>query len=232
MGIKAFLQERVLDPLQFRYDTFPRLPYQPLPALGRKDARRSDGTIQRWEVIEERIEGAAIGSAMDVGCQVGYFGFALAAKGVATLGVDFDERSLRIARYAARKTGADRVGFLSMEVSPETVDLLPQVDLGLVLSIWHHWVRSYGLDAATDILNRLWARCRVTMFFETGESEMPAEYGLPRMLPTPQAWLGSYLESTCDGAVVSHLGRFKAFAPGGDNTRDTVLRSLFQVSRA
>lgn len=232
MGIKTFLQERVLDPLQFRYDVFPGLPYQPLPALGMVDARRSDGTAERWGVIKERIQGAAVGSAMDVGCQVGYFGFALAANGVPTLGVDLEEKSLRIARYAARKTGTDNVGFLSMAVSPKTVDLLPEVDMVLAMSIWHHWVRVYGFESATTILGRLWERCRVTMFFETGESEMPADYRLPDFVPTPREWLTSYLQETCRGAEVVHLGRFKAFAPGGDNTRNTVLRSLFQVNRA
>lgn len=232
MGIRTFLQARLLDPLQFRYDTFPRLPYQPLPALSKEGARRSDGTVQRWRVIEERIGSSDIGSAMDVGCQVGYFGFALSAKGIPTLGVDLEERALRIARYAARKTGTEEVGFLNMQVSPKTVDLLPEVDLVLVMSIWHHWVRAYGLEGATAILERLWKQCRVTMFFETGESEMPADYGLPAMEPSPQEWLGSYLEKVCAGAEVVHLGRFKAFAPGGDNTRDTVLRSLFQVRRA
>lgn len=232
MGIRTFLQERVFDPLQFQYDTFPRLPYQPLPALSKGGARRSDGTVQRWAVIEEQIRGDAITSAMDVGCQVGYFGFELAARDIPTLGVDLEERALRIARYAARKTGADDVGFLNLHVSPKTVDLLPEVDLVLVMSIWHHWVRAYGLEGATSILERLWKQCRVTMFFETGENEMPADYGLPEMVPTPEEWLGTYLQRTCAGAEVVHLGRFKAFAPGGDNTRDTVLRSLFQVSRA
>jgi hypothetical protein len=231
MGIKEFVQERFLDQVQFRYDTYPRLAYQPLPALGKWDARRSDGTVQRWVVIEERIRRDAIESAMDVGCQVGFFGFALAENGIPTLGVDFEDKALRIAHYAARKIGADEVGFLRMAVSPRTVVLLPTVDLVLSLSIWHHWVHAYGLEGATVILRRLWERCRVTMFFETGENEMPAEYGLPAMEPTPQDWLGCYLEETCAGAQVAHVGQFKAFAPGGDNTRNTVLRNLFQVRR-
>lgn len=232
MGLRTILQTRIIDPLQFRCDTFPQLPYQPLPVLGKTGARRSDGTVQRWNVVEEQIRGSRVTSAMDVGCQVGYFGFALAAKGIPTLGVDLEERALRIARYAARKTGTQDLGFLNMQVSPTTVDLLPEVDLILAMSIWHHWVRAYQIDSATAILAQLWRRCRMTMFFETGEDEMSADYGLPPMAPSPREWLGSYLEKTCTGGEVVHLGQFKAFAPGGDNTRDTVLRSLFKVTRA
>lgn len=231
MGFKTYVQEKLIDRLQFRYDAFPRLPYQPLPILGMADSKRSDGTFQRWAVMEERIRNLAVGSAMDVGCQIGYFDFELASKGIPTLGVDLEDRSLRIARYAARKTGTSDLGFLHMKVSPTTVDLLPEVDLVLVLSIWHHWVRYYGLEDATSILTRLWQRSRVVMFFETGENEMPAEYGLPEMVPTPQQWIGSYLEQTCAGAEVTHLGQFKAFGPGGDNTHNMALRSLFEVRR-
>lgn len=232
MGLRTALQTRIIDTLQFRLDTFPQLPYQPLPILDMPGARRSDGTVDRWRAIEEQISGVDIASAMDVGCQIGYFGFALASKGIPTLGVDLEERALRIARFAARKADVPDLGFLNMRVSPRTVGLLPEVDLVLVMSIWHHWVRAYQLEAATTILAQLWRRCGKVMFFETGEGEMPPDYGLPAMTPTPKEWLGRYLQTSCTGAEVVHLGQFKAFAPGGDNTRDTVSRSLFRVSRA
>lgn len=231
MGIKTILQEKLIDPLQFRYDVFPRLGYQPLPSIGKHKAKRSAGTIERWDIIEKRIEGTDIKTALDVGCQVGFFSLALAAKGIPTLGVDSEDRFVRIARYVARKTKTENIGFLAMLVSPDTVNLLPEADLVLVLSIWHHWVRSFGIERATEILERIWGQCRTTMFFETGEDEMPDAYGLPRMEPTPHEWLEVYLTRTCPGSTVEHLGQFRAFGPGGDNTRHAVLRNLFRVAR-
>jgi len=231
MGIKAFVQSKIIDPLQFRYDIFPRLAYQPLPWIGQDNARRSEGSLARWEAIQRTISGYAVRSALDIGCNVGYFSFSLANKGFPTLGVDSDDRFLRIARYAARRIGANNVGFSSMLVSSKTANLLPDVDLILLLSVWHHWVKAYGLDDATELLARVWGKCAQLMFFETGEDEMPVDYGLPAMEPTPAQWLEDYLAKACPGSTVTNLGQFKAFAPGGDNRRLTVQRNLFVVAR-
>jgi hypothetical protein len=69
------------------------------------------------------------------------------------------------------------------------------------------------------------------MFFETGESEMPSDYALPTMAPTPREWLQRYLEDVCSPARVDCLGQMKAFAPGGSEKTAIVERSLFAVLR-
>jgi hypothetical protein len=65
------------------------------------------------------------------------------------------------------------------------------------------------------------------LFFDTGESEMPASYGLPSMTPDARAWLEDYLGRTCGGGRVEHLGRHRAFDPEGG----PVERNLFAVVR-
>ena len=119
-----------------------------------------------------------------------------------------------------------------MEVGPTTASILPQTDAALVLSVWHHWVKMFGLSDATRILSTIWDRTASVMFFETGQQEMPAEFGMPSMDPSPAEWLAEYLRETCKNASVHSLGEFKAFAPGGSETRRTVVRTLFRVCRS
>src|SRR3954452_11564961 len=164
--------------LRFRADIALRLDYQPLPWLGLQQARRGQGTRSRWRVIEALVDEYAITSAADIGCQVGYFPIALARKGIPTVGIDTDARALRIARYASTRLGLTNTAWWHLGVTPETARLLPAVDLTLVLSIWHHWVHDYGLDGANQMLGVVWARTRAVLFFETGEREMPAAWGL------------------------------------------------------
>lgn len=230
MDLRAALQ-RVIDEVQFRYDILPKLYYQPLPWLGLNHARRGEGTRARWEAIEHALAGQPIGSAMDIGCNVGYFCFALGLKGVPIIGIDMDSRLLRIAQYTSRKLGSPPIGWCNMVVNRETARLLPQVDLVLLLSVWHHWVQAYGLAVAGEILSMVWARSNRVLFFETGEAEMPDEFGLPDMGATPRDWLADYLRGVCAGAEIVHLGRFKAFAPCGDERRGVVYRNLFKVAR-
>jgi hypothetical protein len=81
------------------------------------------------------------------------------------------------------------------------------------------------------MLQQVWARAGKVMFFETGENEMPPEYGLPAMTPTPRAWLQQFLQRTCPASRIECLGEMKAFAPGGSETLAVVHRQLFAVIR-
>jgi SAM-dependent methyltransferase len=234
MSIRDKVQQTI-DALQFRFDVFPTLYYQPLPWLGLKKAKRGAGTEARWAAIESTLNdatsGSAIDSALDIGCNVGYFCFSLASKGIPTLGVDRDDRLVRIAQHAARQLRAHSVGFCKMDLTPDTIRLLPNVDLVLLLSVWHHWVRGYGLEAASEMLAAVWNKSQKVMFFETGEAEMPTEFGLAMLKSSPRHWLEDYLYAMCADAQVTWLGSFKAFAPQGDETQKVVYRNLFKITR-
>lgn len=225
------IQHNLIDPLQFQIDVFPGLRYQPLPWIGYPEANRGSGTSQRWDVMKPIVEQSNSRTALDIGCNVGFFCFAMAEMGLATVGVEGLAKEFRIAAYARRKLRAAHVGLLSLHVAPATVGLLPACDTVLLLSVWHHWVRSYGLTAATSMLRDVWQRTGKLLFFETGESEMPAEYGLPAMTPSPLLWLTGYLSETCAGGTVRSLGQMKAFAPGGSETLAVASRNLFVVAR-
>ncbi|MBI5564479.1 MAG: methyltransferase [Chloroflexi bacterium] len=231
MTIRTLVQ-RGIDELQFRFDAFPTLLYQPLPWLGLTTAKRGEGTEARWAAIESAIDDLAIDSALDVGCNVGYFCFSLAFKGISTLGIDLDDRFLRIAQRAARKLNVAGVAFCNLAINRDTVRLLPEVDLVLLLSVWHHWVRAYGLGAASELLTAVWAKSQRVLFFETGEAEMPPEFGLSMLKSSPRDWLADYLQAMCAHSTVEWLGAFKAFAPQGDESRKVVYRNLFKVTRA
>jgi SAM-dependent methyltransferase len=230
MSIRDRIQHAV-DALQFRFDVFPALVYQPLPWLGLKKARRGTGTEARWAALEAALNDEVIDSAMDIGCNTGYFCFSLAAKGIPTLGIDRDGRFLRIAQYAASQMRAQGVGFCKMDLTPDMIRLLPNVDLVLLLSVWHHWVRGHGLEVASEMLSAVWNKSQKVMFFESGEAEMPAEFGLAMLKSSPRQWLEDYLYAMCADAQVIWLGAFKAFAPQGDETQKVVYRNLFKITR-
>jgi len=230
MGLRLAIQSWI-DRFQFWFDLFPTSPYQPLPSLGIEAAERATGSIERWAAIRKCIADLPISTAMDIGSNAGYFSFALADEGVLTLGIEMDRRLLRIALHAAKKINSNRVGFCHLKIDHRTVELLPTVDLTLLLSVWHHWVRYYGVEQATEILAKVWQRCSRMLVFETGEEEMPPEYGLPEMKPSAKEWIENYLSEFCPSAEIHHLGLFKAFAPGGGEKRSVVYRNLFGLYR-
>ncbi|MGE5691415.1 MAG: hypothetical protein ACM33B_12740 [Pseudomonadota bacterium] len=239
---KAVLRRRridaALDRLRFALDTFPRSRllsrlshrnYQPLPWVGLTEGSRADGTWTRWRAIEGVLDSLpGLRTAVDIGANAGFFTINLARRGLASVAVENDPVAGRTSLYAMRRTGlASTAALLTLEVGPATAELVPAADVVLFLSVWHHLVRGYGLEQATELLRSIWARTHRVLFFDTGEREMPPSFGLPAMEPDADTWLRGYLAETCAGGEVRHLGAHAAFDAAGAS----VERNLYAVVR-
>jgi SAM-dependent methyltransferase len=204
----------LLDRARLRLDRLGLQGYQPMP-MADTGGHRALGTRSRWERISPLIAELQIATALDVGCNSGWFTYQLASAGVATIGVESDPPMTRTAIYVARRARPLPMGILYLHVDASTVKLLPETDCVLFLSVWHHMVRDYGLAAADAILAALWGKTRKVLLFDTGESECIDEFRLPAMVPTPRAWLDAHLGEVCQSAEVRNMGRHAAFAPDG-----------------
>jgi hypothetical protein len=232
----------LFDWVRFRIDTFPRslawlqplgLPelhvstYHDLPWVGVRGGRRAESTKTRWESIAPLVEAHGVRSVVDIGSSAGWFGFKLAERGVRTIAVERSSRGLRLGLYTRKKSRLDDVSFLAMDVTPSTVEQLPAADCVLLLSVWHHFVREWGVEAATGMLEEIWWKTGSLLFFETGEDEMPASWGLPAMLPDARSWLTDFLGEVCAGSSIVHLGLHDALGPENEPRR----RNLFVAVR-
>lgn len=234
----AFYLTKLLSFLQFRVDTTnyifdkPKLDYQPLPWAGINTANvRGEATIDRWLAVKKNSN-LLNKTIKDIGSCVGYFCIAAAEEfNALALGIDSNERFTRIARYAVPEKLIKQCNFINLEVNNKTINFLPITDVSLCFSIWHHWVYSYGLEAATEILQKLWLSTKDTMFFESGEEEIKDEFNMP--FPgdmAANAWLKKYLLENLAGGSVETIGQFEA----GDYKHykiKKVKRTLFKISR-
>lgn len=221
-----------LDGLRFAVDRRPT-PYQPLPWIGIRGTR-AQAVHTRWERILPLCEELGVTSAVDVGCNVGYFPICFALAGTPAVGIDSSRRNLRLMERAVERAGVADIGIMHMRVSLLTVPFVPPADAVLFLSVWHHLVRRWGLESATQIVSTLWERTGRILVFETGQSEMKSDYGLPGMEPSPMEWLESYLSNTCPGGEVRHLGRHQRSHTAGMKPNDSSTsaeRDLWAVVR-
>ena len=216
----------LLDRLRFRIDTLPNGLYQPVPGVPVRAARGA-GSESRWAAMLPVIKAHGVESAVDVGACEGYFSLMLGTEGIPTIAVENMPSNYRTALLAARKTDNRNVGVLALEVTPENVFTLPDADCVLCLSIWHHFVRTYGVSQATQMLEAIWLHTRKVLLFDTGEAEMTLDFGLPEMTPDAHSWLTTYLGETCAGSRIEHLGLHRAFDPAGKPCE----RNLFAVIR-
>jgi hypothetical protein len=219
--------DRVIDRARFRVDTFPRLPYQPLPQVGRRGGMREGAAHSRWQAISTLLDEIEPATGLDVGSQVGFFTLAMARRGIPTAAVEMEPRSYRTLLHVRDRLGLANVGVLVLRLSPATTSLLPAADAVLFMSVWHHLVRWHGEPDARAVLRALWARAGRVLVFETGENEMPARYRLPDMGRQPRAWIDAMLRVECPNGTVRFLGRH----PAADPDRRPCQRHLFAVVR-
>lgn len=126
------------------------------------DHRLGDFPAVKWREIEGLLPLDLSGcTALDVGCNAGYYSFELARRGADVLGIDVELRYLRQARWAARQFGLEKsVRFEQMQVydlgrSDETFDLI------FFLGVFYHL--RYPLLA----LDMLAQKVRQTMVFQS-----------------------------------------------------------------
>jgi hypothetical protein len=211
--------------------------YQPLPWIGLGESRRARGCIRRLSVIDGFLEERSISPevTLDVGANIGFFSLSFAERGALAYAVEGDAMNVRLAMIAAQKVNFPEGGTfvpIRMWCNESSMGRLPQCDVSLCLSIWHHWVRHEGLPSATKMLESLWVRTARVMFFDTGEGEMPASYGLPFDGSSAETWVEGYLGALPGAGRVVRLGRFEAFAPDSREGDGGVTRCLFAVERS
>jgi tRNA (mo5U34)-methyltransferase len=135
----------------------------------------------KWRQIASAIPEDLSGvTALDIGCNAGFYSFQLAARGARVLGIDSDEHYLRQARWAARQLDpAGRVRFAAMQVY-DLARTAERYDLVLFLGVLYH-LRHPQL--ALDIVGRL-VRGRLVFQTLTMPGEEPVDP--PADLPLEQ----------------------------------------------
>lgn len=105
----------------------------------RPDHPFGDFPAWKWQQIAAHIPEDLTGwRALDIGCNGGYYTFALAQRGASVLGIDVDSRYLTQARWAAMQMGLqDQVEFRQMQVY-DLARLDESFDLVLFMGVLYH----------------------------------------------------------------------------------------------
>lgn len=116
----------------------------------------------KWQKILPYLDADLTGlSALDIGCNAGFYTFELARRGASVLGIDIDEHYLRQARWAAGQFDfRDRVNFLKMQVYDIGVQAR-SYDIIVFMGVFYHLRHPLP---ALDIVS---ARFKKFMIFQT-----------------------------------------------------------------
>lgn len=129
--------------------------------------RRQDNEM-RWEFIENHMGNST--SLLDIGCAEGLFTERAASRGLTSIGIDIDEDRVEKARQRS-EFGAS---YMTFEIDPDTVKLLPHVDVILLLTVHHHWADAYGQEGV-DMIEDIMERCDILIYEPPGFRTLEGE---------------------------------------------------------
>jgi tRNA (mo5U34)-methyltransferase len=115
-------------------------------------------------------------SALDIGCNAGFYSFELARRGASVVGIDVDERYLRQARWASERFGLQEQVEFQLRPVYDVARTGERFDLVLFLGVLYHLRHPLlALDAVAAATARLLVLQTLTM---PGEAELPAPFDL------------------------------------------------------
>lgn len=138
-------------------------------------------------------------SVLDLGCSGGYFSLNIASEANHVLGVDGDPEVIRQNIALAREKGVGNVKFVEASLTRQFISVLPQYDIVLFLSVFHHmlgasdaydWNSEELRSEAFDTLGEIRKKARV-LVFEMGYPDEGYDWStkLPPMVPDPVTWI-------------------------------------------
>ncbi|MGH7509197.1 MAG: TIGR04290 family methyltransferase [Gemmatimonadales bacterium] len=111
----------------------------------------------KWRVLSPHLPARLDGwTALDIGCNAGYYSFELARRGAQVTGIDVDSHYLKQAQWAAKEFGLDgAVEFRELQVY-DLAREAKQVDLVLFMGVFYHLrYPLLGLDIVARHTRRL-----------------------------------------------------------------------------
>lgn len=133
--------------------------------------------VKWWELASSLPDDLTGWRALDVGCNAGFYSFALARRGADVVGVDADDHYLRQARWAAERFDlASRVRFEQLQVY-DLSRLDERFDLVLFLGVLYHLRHPLlALDLLAEKTERLLVLQTLTL---PGDDELETPRNLP-----------------------------------------------------
>jgi tRNA (mo5U34)-methyltransferase len=129
------------------------------------DSPLGDFPAFKWREIAPFLPDDLTGwTALDIGCNAGFYSFELAKRGARVTGIDVEPLFLRQAEWAARQFGlADRVEFRREQVY-DLAHRAEQYDLVLFMGVFYHLrYPMLGLDIVAQTVRRLMVFQTLTM---------------------------------------------------------------------
>jgi len=164
------------DSLLMAIDNAPR--YQPIPAkLFKENYRkeyldRRNKRLLRPDAGRDKLINLSGKTVLDIGCEIGYFGWNNAGKLKQYAGIDSDPTCIRAARKITKELGYTDLQFENIDLVEFIEGTTSHYDTCLFFSIYHHLLYQIGWKEAREVMNKISEVCD-ELYFDMGQKDEP-----------------------------------------------------------
>lgn len=152
--------------------------YQPIPHELFADKNRVEYLKKRnkkacrSDVDRDRLINLTGKSVLDIGCNIGYFGWKNVNKIKCYTGIDSDPVCIKIAQMIKEELGHENLKFTNIDLIDFIEKTKSHYDICLFFSIYHHMLYQIGIGEARKVLNKVSLICD-ELYFDMGQKNEP-----------------------------------------------------------
>ena len=147
-------------------------------------------------------------------------------RGSFVIGIEKNIPEFLYSSALASTLSLSNLSFYRLKVDTATIESFPKTDVVLCLSIFHHWVKQYGVDNALIMLRSACSKAQTAFVFDTAQpEELDTQWPpyLSFMKPSGPEWINDYLLS-CGFSTVHNVGEFKTSISSANRSLFIALR--------
>ena len=178
------------------------------------DYQRGRYPNEKLDLILSRLSLSEINNVLDVGCNEGYISAEFSKRGKFCVGIDAGPYYLNhILNDLENVYGRQNPAFGVFPLTEENINVIPEFDLILLLSVHHQWINSYGNDYGERLVSRLIDKARHYFVIEFAARAMKYGFKEPKFEDNDEESVKTYAESWLRGlnvpGTIEYIGKNK-----------------------
>lgn len=192
------------------------------------DYQRGRYPKEKIDLILSRLSLSEINNVLDVGCNEGYISAEFAKLGKFCVAIDVGPLFLtHILNDLENVYERQNPAFGVFPLTEENINLIPEFDLILLLSVHHQWINSYGNDYGERLVSRLIDKTRRYLVIEFAATAKKYGFKEPKFEDNDEESIKAYAESWLRGlnvpGTVEYIGKNKEGTDANEPYRFTFM---------
>jgi SAM-dependent methyltransferase len=194
------------------------------------DYQRTRYPNDKFVLISSQLNLSEVNNVLDVGCNEGYISAEFAKRGKFCVAIDAGPYFLNhILNDLDSVYGRQNPAFGVFPLAEENINLIPEFDLVLLLSVHHQWINTYGDDYAKRLATRLIDKARRYFVIEFAATAKKYGFKESKFEDNDEESVKTYAESWLHGLNVP--GTIEYIGKNQEGNANEPYRFIFMITK-